>query len=62
MKVPALAPRAPLGAMCASTGSGEASTARTISRIEVSSPPGVSMRSTTTAAPRCCAWASPRTT
>src|SRR5438477_9709395 len=47
MKVPALAARAPLGATNDATGTGEARIALMISRIEVSRPPGVSMRSTT---------------
>src|SRR5215472_12890894 len=44
MYVPALAARAPLGATYSATGMGEASIAAMISRMEVSSPPGVFMR------------------
>src|SRR5688500_13550147 len=51
MKVPALAARAPLGATNDATGTGEARIALMISRIDVSRPPGVSMRSTTSSAP-----------
>ncbi len=47
MNVPALAARAPPGATYPMTGTGEARIARMIWRIEVSSPPGVSIRSTT---------------
>ena len=55
MKVPALAARAPLGATNEATGTGEARIALMISRIEVSRPPGVSMRSTTSSVPSVAA-------
>src|SRR5882762_3620921 len=55
MKVPALAARAPLGATNDATGTGEARMALMISRIEVSRPPGVSMRSTTSCVPSAAA-------
>ena len=44
MNVPVLAARAPLGATNTATGTGEARIALITSRIEVSSPPGVSTR------------------
>ena len=50
--VPALAARAPLGDTYVTTGTSEASIACTMSRIDVSSPPGVSIVTTTTEA-RC---------
>jgi hypothetical protein len=51
MKVPALAARAPLGATNTATGTGEARIALMTSRIEVSSPPGVSRWMTTSSTP-----------
>src|SRR5216110_3527085 len=51
MYVPALAARAPLGPTKTATGTREARIALMISRIEVSSPPGVSICSTTSCAP-----------
>jgi hypothetical protein len=53
MYVPALAARAPLGAMKVATGTGEPSIALMICRIDVSRPPGVSSCSTAS-----CAWPS----
>ena len=55
MKVPALAARAPLGATKEATGTGEARIALMISRIALSRPPGVSMRSTTSWVPSVAA-------
>src|SRR3954467_3930449 len=55
MKVPALAARAPLGATKEATGTGEARIALIISRIALSRPPGVSMRSTTSWVPSVAA-------
>ena len=55
MKVPALAARAPLGATNEATGTGEARIAFMISRIALSRPPGVSMRSTTSCVPSVAA-------
>ncbi len=60
--MPALAARAPLGATKAATGTGEARIALMISRIDVSSPPGVSICSTTSCAPSRSARVSPRVT
>src|SRR5436309_556015 len=62
MKVPALAARAPPGATKLATWTGEARMSLMISRIEVSSPPGVSMRSTTSCALSFAARCSPRRT
>src|SRR6267142_502087 len=62
MKVPALAARAPPGATKLATGTGEARMSLMISRIEVSSPPGVSMRSTTSCALSFAARCSARRT
>src|SRR3981081_2654569 len=62
MKVPALAARAPPGATNDATGTGEARMSLMISRIEVSSPPGVSMRSTTSCALSFAARCSARRT
>src|SRR3954470_18211821 len=55
MKVPALAARAPLGATKTATGTGEARIALITSRIEVSSPPGVSICRITSSAPSLAA-------
>src|SRR4030088_2801972 len=62
MKVPALAARAPPGATNDATGTGEARMSLMISRIEVSRPPGVSMRSTTSCALSFAARCSARRT
>src|SRR5690349_7602359 len=62
MNVPALAARAPDGATYPTTGIGDARIACTIARIEVSRPPGVSRRSTTSCAFSRCACARPRST
>src|SRR2546427_450991 len=62
MKVPALAARAPPGATKLATWTGEARMSLMISRIEVSSPPGVSMRSTTSCALSFAARCSARRT
>jgi len=62
MNVPALAARAPLGATNDATGTGEARIALMISRIDVSSPPGVSMRSTTSCVPSVAARSMARRT
>ena len=50
MNVPALAARAPSGATNVAIGTGEARIALMIARIDLSSPPGVSSFSTTSAA------------
>src|SRR5262245_44930379 len=60
MKVPALAARAPLGATNTTTGTGEARIALITSRIEVSSPPGVSIWRMTSSAPSLAARSMPR--
>ena len=61
-KKPALAARAPLGATYAITGTLERSSACVISRIDVSSPPGVSSSSTTASScARPAAWISSTT-
>ncbi len=50
VEVAALAAREPLGATKLATGTGEARMSLMSARIEVSSPPGVSMRTTTSCA------------
>src|SRR6185436_4641474 len=60
MNVPALAARAPLGATKTATGTGEARIALITSRIEVSSPPGVSTWRMTSSAPSFAARSMPR--
>src|SRR6267142_1831196 len=60
MNVPALAARAPLGATKTATGTGEARIALISSRIEVSSPPGVSIWRITSSAPSLAARSMPR--
>jgi hypothetical protein len=62
MKVPALAARPPLGDTKPTTGNGAERMSWTMSRIAVSSPPGVSMRRMTNAVPDSCAFASARCT
>src|SRR6266567_3928659 len=62
MYVPALAARAPLGPTNTATGTREARIALMITRIDVSSPPGVSICSTTSCAPSLSARSSPRVT
>src|SRR5579864_5515046 len=62
MNVPALAARAPEGATYATTGIVEASRSWTIRRIDVSRPPGVSRRRTTSCACSRVARARPRCT
>jgi hypothetical protein len=57
--VPALAARAPEGDTYVATGTGDARIARMMSRIEVSSPPGVSIRSTISELPRSRALSIP---
>ncbi len=62
MKVPALAARAPLGATQVTTGISAARMRWTITRIEASSPPGVSRRRITSGSSASSAASIPRTT
>jgi hypothetical protein len=62
MYVPALAARAPEGDTYVTIGMGEASIVRMISRMEVSSPPGVSTSNITNLLPAFCASSMPCTT